>query len=155
MTVATLLMLGAAQGIANSPERHQEDIVVTGSRLRANGAPLQPVVTVETEDLARSGAVTAADLLNELPQFGNAFGATSQDFNSANRGFNVGTELINLRGLGAQRTLVLVDGRRHVGSDPGTGAVDLNAIPAALIDRIEIVTGRIPPSTARTRSRAS
>lgn len=141
MTVATLLMLGAAQGIANSPERRQEDIVVTGSRLRANGAPLQPVVTVETEDLARSGAVTAADLLNELPQFGNAFGATSQDFNSANRGFNVGTELINLRGLGAQRTLVLVDGRRHVGSDPGTGAVDLNAIPAALIDRIEIVTG--------------
>lgn len=118
------------------------EIVVTGSRLRsANDVSPQPIVGVTAAELARSGAVTAADVVNELPQLGNAFGSASQDISSANRGFNVGTELINLRGLGAQRTLVLVNGRRHIASDPGTSAVDLNAIPSAMIDRIEIVTG--------------
>lgn len=119
-----------------------EDVVVTGSRLRSsNDSAPQPIVGVNASELAQSGAVTASDIINDLPQLGNAFGSASQDFNSANRGFNVGTELINLRGLGAQRTLVLVNGRRHVASDPGTSAVDLNAIPSAMIDRIEIVTG--------------
>ncbi|OJY68593.1 MAG: hypothetical protein BGP16_04925 [Sphingobium sp. 66-54] len=127
---------GADQG------EDRSDIVVTGSRLAStNLSSPQPVVGIGAEEIARSGAVTAADVVNEMPQLGNAFGASNQDISVANRGFNVGTELINLRGLGAQRTLVLVNGRRHIASDPGTTAVDLNAIPSALIDRIEIVTG--------------
>lgn len=131
----------SAQKTVTEETNPRDEIVVTGSRLKADANSLQPIAIVSADDIAGSGALTAADLLNELPQFGNAFGATSQDFNTANRGFNVGTEFVNLRGLGAQRTLVLVDGRRHVGSDPGTGAVDLNAIPTAMIDRVEIVTG--------------
>jgi outer membrane receptor protein involved in Fe transport len=118
------------------------EIVITGSRLRStNLSSPQPVLGIGADQIQASGAVTASDVLNEMPQLGNAFGASNQDISVANRGFNVGTELINLRGLGAQRTLVLVDGRRHVASDPGTSAVDLNAIPSAMIERIEIVTG--------------
>lgn len=128
-------------GQAEAPPE-AEAIVVTGSRLRnSNDLSPQPIVGINATELARSGGVTASDIINELPQLGNAFGSNSQDINSANRGFNVGTELINLRGLGPQRTLVLVNGRRHVASDPGTSAVDLNAIPSAMIERIEIVTG--------------
>jgi len=118
------------------------EILVTGSRLRSSNLDSpQPIVGVTDEEFDRSGAVTASDLLNELPQLGNSFGAFNQDISVANRGFNVGTELVNLRGLGAQRTLVLVNSRRHVSADPGTSAVDLNSIPTALIDRIEVVTG--------------
>lgn len=116
-------------------------IVVTGSRLPANLSSSQPIVGITAEDFSRSGAITASDLVNEMPQFGNSFGAANQDISVANRGFNVGTELVNLRGLGTQRTLVLVNGRRHVGGDPGTSSVDMNTIPAGFIDRIEVVTG--------------
>ncbi|WP_326525180.1 TonB-dependent receptor domain-containing protein [Sphingomonas sp.] len=118
------------------------EIVVTGSRLSSsNLSSAQPVVGVTADDIAKSGALTVADAARNLPQLGNAFGSTNQDISSANRGFNVGTELINLRNLGAQRTLVLVNGRRHIASDPGTSSVDLNTIPSAMIDRIEVVTG--------------
>jgi outer membrane receptor protein involved in Fe transport len=132
----------AAAATAQAEQDQPGDIVVTGSRLGStNLSSPQPVIGIGAEQILASGAVTAADVLNEMPQLGNAFGANNQDISVANRGFNVGTELINLRGLGAQRTLVLVNGRRHVASDPGTSAVDLNSIPSAMIDRIEIVTG--------------
>ena len=118
------------------------EVVVTGSRLGSTnlGSP-QPVVGITADSIARTGAVTVADAVRDLPQLGNSFGASNQDISSANKGFNVGTELINLRDLGAQRTLVLVNGRRHIASDPGTSSVDLNTIPTAMIDRIEVVTG--------------
>lgn len=142
LACATAVQAQERAETASDQEGAQRDIVVTGSRLAStNLSSPQPVVGIGAEEIARSGAVTAADVVNELPQLGNAFGASNQDISVANRGFNVGTELINLRGLGAQRTLVLVNGRRHIASDPGTTAVDLNAIPSALIDRIEIVTG--------------
>lgn len=126
-----------------APEAAEDaGIVVTGSRLHsANQTSSQPIVGVSAEEFGRSGALTASDLVNELPQFGNSFGAANQDISVANRGFNVGTELVNLRGLGTQRTLVLVNGRRHVGGDPGTSSVDMNTIPSGFIDRIEVVTG--------------
>lgn len=119
-----------------------EEIVVTGSRIRrGNEVASQPINTVAAADIDASGVLTAAEVLNELPQLGNATGAQNQDITSLNRGFNVGTELINLRTLGAQRTLVLVNGRRHVAADPGTSSVDLNSIPTEMIERIEVVTG--------------
>jgi iron complex outermembrane receptor protein len=128
---------------AVAPESAEDaEIVVTGSRLHsANQTSSQPIVGISDEEFSRSGAVTASDMVNELPQFGNSFGAANQDISVANRGFNVGTELVNLRGLGTQRTLVLVNGRRHVGGDPGTSSVDMNTIPSGFIDRIEVVTG--------------
>ena len=118
------------------------EVVVTGSRLSStNLNSAQPVVGISADYIAKTGAVTVADAVRDMPQLGNAFGASNQDISSANKGFNVGTELINLRDLGAQRTLVLVNGRRHIASDPGTSSVDLNTIPSAMIDRIEVVTG--------------
>lgn len=121
---------------------HGDEIIVTGSRLSStNLSSPQPVVGITSAEIARTGAVTVADALRDMPQLGNAFGSSNQDISSANKGFNVGTELINLRDLGAQRTLVLVNGRRHIASDPGTSSVDLNTIPSAMIDRIEVVTG--------------
>ncbi len=120
----------------------ETEITVTGSRIKSpNDTSAQPVTAIAGAQLQESGAVTVADAINELPQFGNAFGGQNQDINTANAGFNIGTELINLRNLGAQRTLVLVNGRRHVAGDPGTSAVDLNSIPAGMIDRIDVVTG--------------
>ncbi len=146
VSASLIASVGMASGVAHAqeeaPAQDAAEIIVTGSRLSSsNLSSPQPVIGIGSEDLSRSGAVTAADALNEMPQLGNAFGASNQDISVANRGFNVGTDLINLRGLGAQRTLVLVNGRRHVASDPGTSAVDLNAIPSAMIERIEIVTG--------------
>ena len=134
--IASAFVCGTGAQAQEAPEAQVDGdadtdvILVTGSRLTStNLTSPQPVVGVNAEQIARSGAATASDVLNEMPQLGNAFGASNQDISVANRGFNVGTELINLRGLGAQRTLVLVNGRRHVASDPGTSGVDLNAIP--------------------------
>lgn len=140
-TPAFAQSVDGAQEVDGAPEEGAE-IVVTGSRLRTpNDDSVQPINAIGAAELARTGAVTISDAINEQPQFGNAFGGQNQDINSANQGFNIGTELVNLRNLGPQRTLVLVNGRRHVAGDPGTSAVDLNSIPAGTIDRIDIVTG--------------
>lgn len=126
----------------NEAEQEVELINITGSRLKSkNSLSSQPLNDLSAEDFVASGALTISDAINELPQIGEAFGASNQDINSLNTGFGVGTETINLRNLGAQRTLVLVNGRRHVGGDPGTSSVDLNSIPAAMIANIEVITG--------------
>lgn len=127
---------------AEAAEKDPNDIVVTGTRIKSlNDTSTQPVSAITGADIQNRGVITVSDAVNELPQFGNAFGAQNQDINTANAGFNIGTELINLRNLGPQRTLVLVNGRRHVAGDPGTSAVDLNSIPAGMIDRVDVVTG--------------
>ena len=118
------------------------DIVVTGSRIpQPNLTSEAPRVSLGEQDIERTGEVQVAALLSELPQFGNALTNANQGQNTANASFGTGVELVNLRNLGVQRTLVLVNGRRHVGGDPGTSSVDLNAIPTSLIKRIDVVTG--------------
>lgn len=120
-----------------------EEIVVyapTGSRILSNDNASQPITSINSDDIASIGALTASELLNQLPQLGDSLeGGTS--INSLNAGFGVGTQTINLRNLGANRTLVLVNGRRHVGGNVGTSAVDLSSIPVGLIERIDILTG--------------
>ncbi len=111
-----------------------EEIVVTGSRIaRANVVSSSPVTQLNSEELTFSGTVNVEDLLNDLPQV--VAGLTS----ATNNGNN-GTATVDLRGLGTNRTLVLVNGRRFVGSSQD-GTVDLNNIPAALIERVEVVSG--------------
>lgn len=147
ITLSTALALAAGpQAIAQDttvPEVATMDaIVITGTRIKnPNDISSQPVSTLGSADIQARGVPTIAEAINELPQFGSAFGGQNQDINSANAGFNIGTELINLRNLGPQRTLVLVNGRRHVAGDPGTSAVDLNSISTSMIDRIDVVTG--------------
>ncbi len=113
-------------------------ITVTGSRIRR--PELQgtvPIVSIEAESLVRSGNINLGDALNELPQLRGTFG-------SQNSGRFIGTaglSLLDLRGLGTDRTLVLVNGRRHVTSTPGDFRVDVATIPTELLERVDIVTG--------------
>lgn len=119
-----------------------DEVVVTGSRIRSgNVSSPSPMNVLDEDSFKQTGSLTVSEAINQLPQLGESFGAQNQDINSLNGGFNAGTELINLRNMGSQRTLVLVNGRRHIGGDPGTSSVDLNTIPSEMIDRVEVITG--------------
>ncbi len=124
------------------------EIVVTGSRIpKAGFDTLQPAQTISATTLADRGFVNAGDALNEL----SAFGTAGSNNTGQQTGSNVGQQFVNLYGLGAQRTLVLVNGRRFVsgnaptvggafGAPPSGQEVDLNDIPAGLIDHIEVLS---------------
>ena len=115
-----------------------EEIVVTGSRLaRTNFDAPTPLVQVGEQDIAASTSPSIGDLLNDLPQLRSTFGLN----NSGRFIGTAGIGLLDLRGLGDERTLVLVNGRRHVGADPGSTVVDVNSIPPEMIERIEVITG--------------
>lgn len=115
------------------------EVVVTGTRIPSpNLESVSPVTTVGSQDVMLRGVTRTEDLVNQLPQVFAAQG-------SAISNGSTGTATVDLRGLGANRTLVLIDGRRlHIGTPsapPGNTAPDLNFIPATLIDRVEVVTG--------------
>jgi len=116
-----------------------QEIVVTGSRIpRPNLEQATPVAVVSQTVIQQAGPQNLGDVIAELPAVGptNTIRANSNNFaNSA------GVSSVDLRNLGTSRTLVLVDGQRHVNGDLGSNAVDLNSIPTALVDRVEITTG--------------
>jgi len=123
-------------------EFEMDEVVVTGSRIRSgNESSPVPMNVLNEDSFKQTGSLTVSEAVNQLPQLGESFGAQNQDINSLNGGFDAGTELINLRNMGSQRTLVLVNGRRHIGGDPGTSSVDMNTIPSEMIERIEVITG--------------
>jgi outer membrane receptor protein involved in Fe transport len=111
------------------------DIVVTGSRIsRRDYSSESPIVTVSQDAVTVSGQQTLGEALNQLPQLTPGNSATS-----SSRG-NAGQTNPDLRGLGSRRTLVLLDGRRLQPSD-SFNAIDLNSVPTALIENVEIITG--------------
>lgn len=113
-------------------------IVVTGSRIaRGREAASVPVVSVTSEEIQLAGVTDSEDLLNDLPQF---VPGTTSGSNSLASATGTGAATLDLRGLGASRNLVLVNGRRYVFFD-ATQVTNINAIPAALIERVEVVTG--------------
>ena len=114
-----------------------EEVVVTGSRVIANGnqAPT-PVTVVATEKLLEAAPANIGDAINRLPQF--AAQTSVRGINNA--GQNSSAQTISLRRFGANRTLILVDGSR-VPPTSLNGAVDTNIIPQTLVQRVEIVTG--------------
>jgi outer membrane receptor protein involved in Fe transport len=134
----------AASDTAAVPVAANEEIVVTGSRLANAGfsAPT-PVTVVGAAEIARQGATNVSEVLNQVP----AFRAQNTPQTSANFASNLGASTADLRGLGANRTLVLIGGRRVVAattqgsSTVPANAVDLNMIPTSLIARTEVVTG--------------
>jgi outer membrane receptor protein involved in Fe transport len=139
--------VGAATHLVLSPSvfgqevKDIEKVVITGSRISGtNEGASQPLVVIGEKEFDDSGAMLVSEALNQLPQFGNSLEGGSS-INALNGGFGVGTQTANLRNLGANRTLVLVNGRRHIGGDVGTSAVDLATIPSGLIERIDVVTG--------------
>lgn len=118
-----------------TPSSGTGEITVTGSRItRRDYVSESPIVTMGSEALTQSGSTSIEQALNTLPQI------TTSASSQANFNSRAGQASVNLRGLGQQRTLVLVDGRRMQpsGSD---GSVDLNLIPAALVENIEVITG--------------
>jgi outer membrane receptor protein involved in Fe transport len=112
-----------------------EAIVVTGSRLvRPELDAPSPVTTVDSETFDLTGTVTVESLLNELPQI--IPGNTRVSNNQGGEDFST----LDLRGLGPNRTLILVDGER-VPASSSSGVVDIGTIPAGLIERVDVVTG--------------
>ncbi|MBS0364329.1 MAG: TonB-dependent receptor [Proteobacteria bacterium] len=124
---------------AAEPGDQVMEVVVTGSRLgTANTSSPSPVVVIDSEELAHQGTPRAEEFLNSLPQVnsGLTLGA-----NGASVAPLTGTATADLRGIGAFRTLVLVNGRRTAPGDPINPSADLNTIPTALIKRVEVLTG--------------
>jgi len=117
----------------NGPE-----ILVTGSRIaRPEVESPVPLTTITSAQLLQDASANVSDILNELPQV--AIGSTRTNTNFLTSGTGVST--VNLRGLGANRTLVLVNGRRFVGGFGGDTAVDINNIPVDLLERVDNITG--------------
>lgn len=133
-----LVLASQAPGTALAAEGEVDEVVVTGSRL-AQTALTSPVpVTAVTEaQIEQAGTVNTADILTDL---GGVFVGRT-DTNSQNFYALAGMNLVDLRRLGFNRTLTLVNGRRQVAGDIFTNAVDLNSVPAPLIKRVEVVTG--------------
>ncbi|WP_374763188.1 TonB-dependent receptor plug domain-containing protein [Yunchengibacter salinarum] len=115
-----------------------DEVIVTGSRIKRSGmsAP-SPVTVLDAESLALQGEINIANVLNQLPALGSTFTTASST------GFigTAGLASLDLRRLGTSRTLVLVNGRRHVATNAGSAAVDINSIPQELVERVEVVTG--------------
>ena len=125
---------------AATPAAPEGAITVTGSRIRRPNleSPL-PVTSVGGEEFFQTGDVSVGDKLAELPSIASTFTQANSTRFLGTSGLN----LLDLRGLGTARTLVLVNGRRHVGGDVLSSgvSVDVNTIPTDLIDRVDVVTG--------------
>jgi iron complex outermembrane receptor protein len=135
-----LAATASAQEATQAEESGQglQEVTVTGSRIqRADGfsAPT-PVTVIGADRLEQRAIPNIGDALNEIP----SFRASTSPATVQNTGGNIGARVLDLRGLGAPRTLVLVDGRRFVAST-SQGTIDINLVPSALIDRVDIVTG--------------
>ena len=128
----------AADTVAEADEL--QEVVVTGSRIvRPNLESSVPVTSIGSEAIFETGNNSVGDLLDNLP----AIRSTYSQSNSSRFLGTTGLSLLDLRGLGTQRTLVLVNGRRHVGADILNNAVspDVNTFPSDLIERVDVVTG--------------
>ena len=114
------------------------EIVITGSRLARPGVGVSAMTsTIGREELLRTGKTAIGEALNDLPPFAS----TISQSNSTQIDTGAGLNMLDLRGLGIDRTLVLQNGRRHISGGFFTTAVDVNTIPTELIDRIEVVSG--------------
>jgi outer membrane receptor protein involved in Fe transport len=133
---SALMALSAAPAFAADQPSTVQEVVVTGSRIPTPGlTSVSPLSVVNNQEIKLQGTTNTEDLVNSMPQVMAEFG--TMESNGA-----TGTATLNLRGLGDNRTLVLINGKRAQPGDQATGtATDLNMIPAALIDRVEIVTG--------------
>src|SRR5678810_34217 len=125
----------AAAGPAFAADQTIQQVVVTGSRIaQPNLETTSPVTQVTADDIAVQGVTRVEDLITQLPQ---AFAAQNATVSNA----STGTATVNLRGLGSNRTLVLIDGRRMPYGGVTNSAADLNQIPTAMVERVEVLTG--------------
>jgi len=131
--------LAAHPALAQTGGEEVSEVVVTGTRIPSpNLESVSPVTAVTAAEIKAQGVTRVEDMINSLPQ---AFAAQGSSISNG----ATGTATLNLRGLGVSRTLVLIDGRRLMPGDPastpaGLGA-DVNFIPSALVDRVDVLTG--------------
>lgn len=146
---ASITSLLSAPGIAQTvdvPAKEQttksdlenDAIVVTGSRLPSTFNAPTPLTVVSGEDLAKSSPSSVSEALVQLPAFSGS--QLTSNLGRATSIFGAGQALLNLRGLGSNRTLVLLDGERLPPSNL-SGSVDINVIPQVLLKRVDVVTG--------------
>jgi iron complex outermembrane recepter protein len=128
-----------------APTASLDEVVVTGTRITRSGyeAPT-PVTVMNAEDINRDAPINIADFVNELPEFANS--PSPHNGSSSVSDANGGVNNLNLRALGPNRALVLLDGVRVVASSvtgfyQNGGSVDINEFPDALIKRVDVVTG--------------
>lgn len=141
LPAAAILLLSSAAAIAqtapSAPSTSPADqIVVTGSRLPTGIRAPTPLTVLGSQAIANRSPATVGEVLQQIPSFGAMDSPNTAGVNSRGGG------QINpdLRGLGATRTLVLINGRRHVPT-AATGSVDIKVVPTLLVDRVEVVTG--------------
>jgi len=138
---AALAAAPAADADAQVKAESLEAIVVTGSRIsRRDYQSDSPIVTIDQSTLAAAGQPTLDRAIGEMPQFAAAQGMSEVGDVQGSTGFAGGQAYGDLRGLGPNRALVLMDGRRLMSSNPN-GSVDLNTIPMSMIENVEIITG--------------
>ena len=126
----------APAAASEAPNAGLEEVVVTGSRITSpNLTAISPITSVDAGYISSTNLTRVEDILNNLPMV--FAGQNSTVSNGSD-----GTASVNLRGLGPKRTLVLVNGRRlGPGNGSGTNVSDINEVPAALIERVDILTG--------------
>lgn len=139
--IAALEAPAPIEGVTAEEPSQLSEIVVTGSLIRGPAQGASPLVTVSRDDLDRTGKSTVADMLTDLPQaFGAAASADTNLANTDGTGANPSVSTgVNLRGLGASATLVLVNGRRMAGSGLMGDFADISTLPTAAVDRVEIL----------------
>ncbi len=134
-----------AQQAPNPPQSgddsKMDEVVVTGTRIKLNTQNFpNPVTSFSADTIQQSGRTNLADFLTQTPALvasntGDLTAGSKAAFGYA------GLNLLNLRHLGVDRTLVLVDGRRHVAGTAGSAAVDIDAIPTDLVEAVDVLTG--------------
>jgi outer membrane receptor protein involved in Fe transport len=135
ITAAPAIAQTVDRDAAQDVNERIEEIVVTGSRIRqANLESVSPILTLRPENFEERGAVRIEHLLNRMPQI-----TTAENGNTGGR--PAGTSQVDLRGLGATRTLVLMNGRRLPYGSPRHVPSDLQQIPRILIENVEVMTG--------------
>jgi iron complex outermembrane recepter protein len=145
--LAVLACLPAAASAAEDtpiPIDELEVAEITGTRIpRAPIDLANPIMSFDAENIGFSGRTNLTDLLMQAP----ALVSSTTNYDTAGSQSNslgeTGINLLDLRNLGTQRTLVLVNGRRHVAGMPGEASVDINSIPLELVDRVDVLTGGV------------
>ena len=132
---------------AASQQTQGDEIVITGSRIaRPEFAAPNPIVSFNEAALQQSGNTNVTTFLQRVPALSGSRDITQTSGGGAvsNGTFGqAGLNQLNLRNLGTNRTLVLVNGRRHVAGEANTAAVDINSIPTDLIERVDVLTGAV------------
>ena len=144
---STAMMMGLAltggAAFAQDDAGTVQEVVVTGSRIaKKDFTSNSPIVTINASTFENTSNIALEASLNKLPQFTpaqNMTGVNAQDVQPTATN-SIGVSTLSLRGLGPNRNLVLVDGRRMQPVN-GLNVVDLNTIPAAAVDRVEVITG--------------